>query len=279
MLSDILQRGPGQLVAVIRDLDTDLLAETMVALANADGGTVIVGVDAAGRASGAIYPEEMAGAIQVAVRQSRPLVQVEWRQEEIAGGFAFFINVPRSTELHSLADGRVVIRSRDENRPLSGEEIRQLASTKSTGEYEEQLVPGARREDLDDEVIKEFIARWEEKQGREWTRTADEMLAQVGAVDERGRPTVVGLLLFGREPQVFMPHSGLVFVKFPGTEPRGEGGQAGYGRREEIGGPLARVLQRVWTVVMDEMRTGRWSRGWSGRSKRNTRPPPSARRW
>jgi ATP-dependent DNA helicase RecG len=261
---------------VIRDLDADLLAETMAAFANTDGGTIILGVDESGRSTGELYPEEVEGAIQGAVRRCRPLVQTEWLQEEIAGGFAFFIRVPRSTELHSLADGRVLIRTRSENRPLSGEEIRQLAATKSTGDYEAQGVPGAQREDLDGEVVDEFVARWQEKQRREWTRPVDELLAQMGALDERGRPTVVGVLLFGGDPQVFLPQSGLVFVKFPGTQPRGEDGRAGYGRREEIGGPLARIIQRSWSVIMDEMRTGAVVKGLE-REEQTEYPTPAVR--
>ena len=274
MWAHILQRGPGQVVALMTDLDVDLLAETMVAFANADGGTVVLGVDRSGRSVSGLYPEEVGAAIQEAARQTRPLVQAEWQQEEIAGGFAFLIRIPRSTELHSLADGRVLIRTRSDNRPLSGEEIRQLATTKSTGEYEAEVVPGAGREDLDAEVVEEFVTRWQEKQGREWMRPVDDLLAQSGALDEYGRPTVAGVLLFGREPQAFVPQSSLVFVKFAGTEPRGEDGRAGYGRREEVGGPLARVIQRSWAVIMEEMRTGAVVKGLEREEK--TEYPPAA---
>ena len=269
-------RRPGQLLALLAEPEAERLAETMVAFANADGGTIVVGVDAEGRATGAVYPDEVEAAVHAAMRLCRPPVQVEVQQEEIAGGFAFFIQVPRSTELHSLADGRVLIRTGAENRPLTGEEIHQLASTKATGEFEAQPVPGARREDFDEEVIDEFVARWEEKQGREWTRSRDDLLYQVGALDEEGRPTVAGVLLFGAEPQVFLPQSGLVFVKFPGTEPRGEDGRAGYGRREEIVGPLARIIQRTWTVIMEEMRTGAVVKGLE-REEQTEYPPAAVR--
>ncbi len=276
MWEDILRRGPGQTVAAMPEPNVDRLAETMVAFANADGGVIILGVDSSGRATGDIYPEEAEGVILDAARQCRPIVQTEWHQEEIAGGFAIFIRIPRSTELHSLTDGRVLIRTRSENRPLSGEEIQQLAATKSTGEYEAQAVPGARRDDLDEEVIAEFVARWQEKQRREWTRSITDLLVQAGALDERGRPTVAGLLLFGREPQALLPHSGLVFVKFPGTEPRGEDGRAGYGRREEIGGPLPTVIRQSWQVIMEEMRTGAVVKGLE-REEQTEYPPAAVR--
>ena len=269
-------RRPGQLLALMAEPEAERMAETMVAFANADGGTIVVGVDAEGRATGTAYPDEVEATVHAAMRLCRPPVQVEVQQEEIAGGFAFFIRVPRSTELHSLADGRVLIRTGAENRPLTGEEIHQLASTKATGEFEAQPVPGARREDFDEEVIDEFVARWEEKQGREWTRSRDDLLYQMGALDEEGRPTVAGILLFGAEPQVFLPQSGLVFVKFPGTEPRGEDGRAGYGRREEISGPLARIIQRTWAVIMEEMRVGAVVKGLE-REERTEYPPAAVR--
>ncbi len=276
MWEDLLKRRSGQLLAVMPEPDVDLLAETIVAFANADGGTIILGIDETGKSVGGIYPEEVESLLQDALRQCRPPLEAEYQQEEIAGGFVFYIRVPRSIELHSLADGRVLIRRLGENRPLSGEEIRHLAATKSSGDYESQTVAGAQRADFDEEVVAEFLQRWQEKQHRLWARSADELLMQIGALDDEGRPTVAGILLFGREPQAFLSQSGLVFVKFLGTEPRGEGGEAGYGRREDINGPLARVIQRTWAVIMEEMRTGAVVKGLE-RVEQTEYPPAAVR--
>jgi len=232
------------------------LAETLVAFANSDGGTILIGVDETGQATGQVYEDEVEVALRAAVQECRPPVAARWHQAAAEEGLAFAIVVARSPELHSLADGRVLVRAGTENRPLSGEQIRQLAATKSTGDFEAEPAPGARREDFDDEVIAEFVAKWEERQHREWTRPVDDLLLELGALDENGRPTVAGVLLFAHNPQAFLPQSGLTFVKFVGTLPRGEAGQPGYGRREEIGGPLARIIQRTWEVVGEEMRTG-----------------------
>ena len=249
-------RQPGQMLALMAEPDPQLLAETLVALANSDGGIVLIGVDDTGQATGQVYEEEIEGALQVAVRECRPPVEVRWHQAAAEDGLAFAIVVVRSPELHSLADGRVLVRAGVENRPLSGDQIRQLAATKSTGDFEAEPAPGARREDFDDEVIAEFVGKWEERQHREWTRSMDDLLIEMGALNENGRPTIAGVLLFARNPRAFLPQSGLTFVKFVGTEPRGESGQPGYGRREEISGPLARIIQRTWEVVGEEMRIG-----------------------
>jgi ATP-dependent DNA helicase RecG len=247
---------PGQLMALMPEPEIQLLAETLVAFANADGGTILVGVDEDGQATGQAYGDEVEMAVRAAVRECRPLVEARWHEATAEGGAAFAIVVNRSPELHSLTDGRVLIRTGIENRPLSGGEIRQLAATKSTGDFEAEPAPGAQREDFDDEVIAEFAAKWAERQQRDWTRSMDDLLTAMGALDEEGRPTVAGILLFASNPQAFLPQSGLTFVKFVGTQPRGENGQLGYGRREEINGPLARIIQRAWQVVGEEMRTG-----------------------
>jgi ATP-dependent DNA helicase RecG len=248
-------RQPGQMLALMAEPDPELLAETLVALANSDGGIVLIGVDNTGQATGRVYEDEIEGALQIAVQECRPPVEVRWHQAAAEDGLAFAIVVVRSPELHSLSDGRVLVRAGVENRPLSGDQIRQLAATKSTGDFEAESAPGARREDFDDEVITEFVGKWEERQHREWTHSMDDLLVEMGALNENGRPTIAGVLLFARNPQAFLPQSGLTFVKFVGTEPRGESGQPGYGRREEIGGPLARIIQRTWEVV-EEMRIG-----------------------
>lgn len=250
------QRQAGQRQDLMAEPVPEALAETLVAFANSDGGSVLIGVDERGQITGQIFADEVEMALQASVEMCRPPVEARWHQATTDDGLAFSIVVNRSPELHSLADGRVLVRTGTKNRPLSGDEIRQLAATKSTGDFEAEVAPGAQRDDLDDQVIEEFVGKWQERQRREWTRSVDQLLGEIGALTEEGRPTVAGVLLFASRPQVFLPQSGLTFVKFVGTEPRGDDGHAGYGRREEITGPLPRIIRRVWQVVGEEMRTG-----------------------
>jgi len=256
MWTDLHERRPGQMLAFVPEPEVELLAETLVAFANSDGGTILIGVNERGKLTGQVYEDEVEVALQAAVRKCRPPVEARWHQAAAREGLAFAIVVARSPELHSLADGRVLVRVGVENRPLSGDQIRQLAATKSTGDFEAEPAPGARREDFDAEIVEEFVGKWQERQHREWTHSVDDLLLEVGALGENGQVTVTGVLLFAHNPQVFLPQSGLTFVKFVGTQPRGEGGQPGYGRREEIGGSLARIIQRTWEIVGEEMRTG-----------------------
>jgi len=247
---------PGQLRALMPEPDPRLLAETLVAFANSDGGTILIGVDQGGQVADQVFADEVEMALQAGIERCRPLVEARWHQAAIEDALVFSVVVNRSPELHSLDDGRVLVRTGAENRPLSGDEIRQLAATKSTGDFEAELAPGAQGADFDDEVVEAFVAKWQERQHREWTRPVDELLLEAGALTEEGRPTVAGVLLFATKPQAFLPQSGLTFVKFIGKEPRGEDGFPGYGRREEIGGPLPHIIQRAWQLVGEEMRRG-----------------------
>jgi ATP-dependent DNA helicase RecG len=194
--------------------------------------------------------------LMAAQAQCRPPVEVGWEQVETPRGAVIAIRVPRSSELHSLADGRVLIRTGRDNKPLTGQEVRQLAATKSAGDYEIEPVLAASVDDLDSEILQEHLTKRQERGGGPLNQALPEFLQEIGASDEQGRPTVAGLLLFGQRPQARLPQSGLVFVRFVGTEPRGSDGLAGYGRREEIGGPLARIIERAWQVVWEEMRVG-----------------------
>jgi ATP-dependent DNA helicase RecG len=248
-------KGPGQLIECLPEADAERMAETMVAFANADGGTLLVGMDERGQLVAGVYVEEVEAALRQAEGMCRPPVPTGWEVVEAADATLVTITVPRSVELHGLVDGRVLVRQGAENKPLGGEAVRQLATTKSSSDFELEQVPGARQSDLDEAVIADYQAKCEER-GRPYVGPVEEMLRDIGALTADGQPTTAGILLFGKNPQIFFPHSGLTFVKFVGTEARGEGGLPGYGRREEISGPLARIIERTWQVVYEEMHLG-----------------------
>jgi ATP-dependent DNA helicase RecG len=271
-----LKHGSGSNTEYMAQPDAARLAETLVAFANADGGTVLLGIEEDGAPIEGLFGEEMEEALRAALLDCRPPIRTEWEQIETPGGAAAAIHVPRSTELHALADGRVLIRSGHENRPLGGEQVRQLASGKSSGDFEMQEVTGAELGDLDPDIIKDYVAHREEKQGRQIKLPQDRLLRQIGALSSEGKPTVAGLLLFGLEPQFFLPQSGLTFVRFSGTELRGPGGLPGYTRRDEITGPLAQVIERTWAILLHEMRVEAVVKGLR-REERTEYPPIAVR--
>ena len=270
----------GPRLAFVRTADADKIAENMVAFANTEGGVIVVGAQPDGdtanpRADG----RELEAVLQLADELYNPPVVIEkWEaiavdidgaeaeRAEAADGSdaenhrrgatsvpAYAIRVPRSTELHALADGRVLIRSGKVNRPLGGQEILRLASAKNTGDFETEAVPGATIDDFSREMIDEYLEKRAERTKRPYSGEIHDLLAEVGAITAEGKPTVSGLLLFSDYPQHWLPQSGVVFAKFVGTTPRGESGLAGYSRREELTGPVPRLIEATWNLVWSEM--------------------------
>ncbi len=252
-LKTLLKQGPGPELAFLPEADPEQIAEHLVAFANAGGGTLVLGVHPNGAVGDLFLDESVADALALATSLCRPPVRTEWQQVETPGGAVVLLRVEQSPELHTLADGRALIRSGQENRPVSGPELQILSANKATGDFETQTVPGASREDLDEEVIQEYLEKRQQRNPKGTVLPTDKLLQQIGAIDEEGAPTVSGILLFGKDPQVYLPHSRAVFVKFADTQPRGPEGSFGYGRREEITGPLARIVERSWRVIWEEM--------------------------
>jgi ATP-dependent DNA helicase RecG len=218
-----------------------LLAEKLIAFANGEGGTVVLGFDERGRQVNHIAVDELESLLRQAVGMCLPLVPAHIQPSDVPnGGPSHIISVPPSKLRHVLAIERTA--------PADAPPIDLV--------FEEQTVPGASLEDFDTAVLQEFIAKREERTRRKIAGDVSDVLREIGALDPRGQPTVAGVLLFAKNPNIFLKSSGVTFVKFPGVEMRAEGGAMGYGRREEIIGPLSRVVERTWDVVFEEMRVG-----------------------
>jgi ATP-dependent DNA helicase RecG len=255
MLEQLLQRGPGQSIEFIAHPEARLLAETMVAFANTDGGTILLGVNTRGQVVDYLTDDDVEGQLLRAMVMCRPPVVTEWEQYQHPKGVVVALKIARSPELHALVDGRVLIRAGAYNKPPGGEVIRHLAATKSSGDFEAESVAGATLADMDKAVLDEYMRLRQERGERPLRGTLQDHLVDIGAMQEDGTPTVAGILLFGKQPQTFLPQSGIIFVKFYGKEARGRDGLAGYGRRVEIDGPLARMIERAWNITVEEMQT------------------------
>ena len=252
-LRTALAGGPGQFVEFLPEPTAAALAEVLVAMANADGGTVVVGLSPEGEVS-PWAGEDLEALLLRARSLCKPPVPASWQPLEAPGGRIAAVSVSRTGQLHRLSDGRVLVRSGPRNRSLGAVEVLQLETSRSGGAYEEQPVAGATSDDLDPAVIAEYAAKRAERAPKGERLEGQDLLIHAGAVGLNGAPTVAGILLFGRRPQRFVEQSSLIFVRFSGLDPRGPGGLPGYSRREELTGPLARVIEGAWRVLWEEMR-------------------------
>ncbi len=255
---DLIKSGPGSRLAFLENADAQMIAETLVAFANTEGGTLVVGLKDDGEpVTKEVDSEALLKALKEAdANCNPPVVTGNWEPTETDEGTVFALRVPRSIELHALTDGRVLIRSGANNRPLGGQEILKLASAKNTGDFESEAVPGSSKDDFSRKMIDEYLAKRAERTKRPYNGKLDDLFREIGSVDDAGKPTVSGILLFSEYPQHWLPQSGVVFAKFVGKAPRGENGLAGYSRREELTGPLPRLVEAAWNLIWSEMAVG-----------------------
>ena len=82
----------------------------------------------------------------------------------------YAIRTPRSTALHALANGRILIRSGAVNRPLGGQEILRLASAKNTGDFETEAVSGVTTDDFSRALIDESLGKRAQRAKRAHSR-------------------------------------------------------------------------------------------------------------
>ncbi|MFN8439159.1 MAG: ATP-binding protein [Caldilineaceae bacterium] len=253
IISSFLKQPAGQQLAFLAEADPLLIAETLVAFANSEGGTLVLGAEPGGVVGSITVADVADDALRSALRLCKPPVQTQWDHEQRTGGIVVLLRVDRSGNVHSLSDGRVLVRRGVENVPADRSDVDQLMNVRSPLAFELQPTAGAQRDDLDENVIEEYLEKRQKRNPRSAILPKDKLLQQIGAITEDKTPTNSGILLFGKEPQLFLPQSRAVFVKFSDTAPRGPGGSFGYGRREELIGPLPKIIDRAYRVMWEEM--------------------------
>ncbi len=199
---DLAKTEQGPRVAFLEKAEASAIAETLVAFANTEGGTIVFGL----RDDGEIAPKKIDNKVlEKALKEADalcnpPVVIGNWEETETEKGTVFTLRIPRSIELHALTDGRVLIRSGVKNRPLGGQEILKLASAKNTGDFETEVVPGATMDDFSNKIITEYLAKRAERTKRPYNGKIADLMKEIGATDANGKATVTGVLLFSEYP-------------------------------------------------------------------------------
>ena len=234
----------------VRDVARDV-AETLAAMANADGGALALGIEDDGAVSGVDYPEDRLRILRSAPKTHiKPAVKARIREGKLDGKPILLFEVDWSMEAHQLADGRYLLRIDDKNVPFPAGDIEAMKEGKRRRVTETRFVAEATLADLD--LV--LIDRLGERQGMR--ASPEEILAHYRLAEGRNGRTVLtmaALLLFGKDPGRWHPRCGIDFVKYDGIERR-VGAALNIIKRERIEGPLVLLIEKAYETIRPHLR-------------------------
>ncbi|MGO4956943.1 ATP-binding protein [Luteococcus sp. Sow4_B9] len=190
------------------------LAVALVAMANADGGTIVVGIH-----DGRVDPPSTKRANdlrQAAMDHTVPPVRVRCKHRSVGDDAdVLVLQVEPGEQAHTLVNGTAYLRVGDESRKLSLPQFQELAYDRGNSQFEASPVPLA-VSDLSPEQMATYTAAIGAAETTSMLRARD-LLTRKGAV------TVAACLLFADRPQLEFPSAHVRVLRF-GADERGTGG-------------------------------------------------------
>ena len=248
----LLQRGKGQEVDFQPErVSARRLAESLVALANAGGGTVLVGVGGRpARPRGLRDPQAARDkALEAALLAEPPLIIPLPQVVTLDDKSVLVIAVPPGLpHVYSLR-GKYLIRMGAQNKPLTPRRLRRLMMERGEVSFESLVPPGATLDDLDWDKVEDYLSSLEGM----GAATPEEALLRRGCLVKRDgeyRPTNAGILLFGAEPQRFVRSAEIIVARYAGRE------MSDAFLREDIRGTLPDQIRRAEAFLVDNMKRG-----------------------
>lgn len=248
-IASLLREGPtGRAVFARPGIALSRLAETLTALANADGGEVVIGMDEKGQTVIGLDDVQLAfnQALEAALEVDPTLVIPMPRVVERSGQSLLVVSVPAGLPHVYSHKGRYYRRDGRSNRLLTTPELRRLLIERGEVSFEAEPARLAVRADLSVEKVQRYL----EAIDAGAALTADTILRQRHCLTAAGQPTHAGLLLFGRDPQAFIPGSEVIVVRYAGTE------QSDTYLREDIRDTLPEQIVRAEAFIVNNMRVG-----------------------
>lgn len=198
------------------------LSNHIVAFANADGGTLVIGIEDDFTITGIDdYQNNVNDILRVPFDYCKPSIRVTTEIIECVDkdgklNHLLIITIPQSSELHANQQDDVYYRMGDKSKKLNFDERLQLMYAKGSRYYEDEPVF---RSSIDDIDLK-FVAEYCQKIG--YGKSAEEYIRQNNnyIIQHDGREEMSGaaLLLFGKNPQQFFQRARVRFIRYEGTE-------------------------------------------------------------
>jgi ATP-dependent DNA helicase RecG len=204
-------------------IDPKALAVPIVAMANADGGVLAIGVsDKTRRIEGVNqHTGRLNELLRVPMDFCVPSVRVQWSflpcvDSEGNDNRILLMQVPASSHLHTNQADEAFMRVGDKSRKLGFDERMQLMYDKGERNYEDEAAYGATIDDVDMVAVNEYIkVIGYGKSAMEYLHENNDFVKEA---DGKQKVSNACILLFGKKPQRFFPRARTRFIRYEGTE-------------------------------------------------------------
>ena len=230
------------------------LAETMVAMANAEGGMVVIGLSGGVCEGVQQRPREQNAWRQAGLDHTTPPVRFEVHLPECINRNGeldrlFVLLITPGERVHATTKDEVFLRVGDENHRLRFEQRIQLSYDRGDTGFERTSAASYGPSELDAAAVAEYARRME--------HSAPERLLQArGLVDIDSAPFVAAELLFGVNPQRAFPQAYVRVLKYAGRE-RLTGIEQNLSLTRRCEGPLPSQLEEAMQCIREAMPTRR----------------------
>ncbi len=224
------------------------LAETLAAMANTEGGKVILGIaPRGGSVQGIGNPEAAVDKVfQAALLVEPVLVLPVPVVQQAAKVRVLVVSVPPGLPNVYNVQGRYLTRDGRHSTPFPARRLRELLVARGVLQFEARVPPGAGLDDLDEEQIQAYLQQLN-RAGTDW----QQVLLERGCLVVEGKkslPTYAALLLFGKNPQRWLPNASILAARFPGIAFSDEF------LKQDITGSLPQQLRQAETFLQDHLR-------------------------
>jgi ATP-dependent DNA helicase RecG len=197
--------------------DPGALAKSITCFANTDGGQLIVGVSDRGAIAGI---EDLDRAMRtvddVALHRVEPPAVVLQETVELEGSKVLVVNVAKGSQRPYRTDGGLFyIRSSNRCRQATREELLRLFQATESLYFDETIVHRATLKDLSLDAFDDFL---KERFGIAASPDEHEAYLRNLHLAAGDKPTLAGLLFFGKKPQAFLPSARIVAAFIRGTD-------------------------------------------------------------
>ncbi|WP_431916726.1 ATP-binding protein [Micromonospora wenchangensis] len=225
------------------------LGPALVAFANAEGGTIIIGLHNGVVEGFSNSPKKLSDFRQAPFDFTSPPVRSKFFEVDCINAKGnsdklLIVRVDPGERVHELMNGDCFLRVGDESRKLNFAQRQELEYDRGQSQYDALPVGKIPIKDLDKGLVSDFLASVGAKGSTEQVFRARSLLTS------KGELTTAGYLLFGEHPQDEFPQAHVRVLRFLDVK-RGTGARLGLeeGADVRIEGPIPRAINEAQELI------------------------------